>query len=175
MLALFALLIANCIPLAGVIFWEWNLYYVMLLYWAENVAVGLWTAARIASLGRPLMIPFFSLHYGLFMFAHLMAVTQLFGQAEPFVQTLQELRYPILALILSHGVSFYYHFLETGRFETAKLGDEMGRPYKRMAILHITIIFGGLLVDVLGAPLAALMLLIILKTFFDGYLSKSTH
>ena len=39
-----ALLIAsNLVPLYGVLAWDWPVFYVMALYWAENIVAGLFT------------------------------------------------------------------------------------------------------------------------------------
>jgi hypothetical protein len=43
----------------------------------------------------------------------------------------------------------------------------MGRPYGRIIVLHITIIVGAIPVMVLGSPIWALVLLLILKTGVD--------
>ncbi len=42
------LLIVNMIPLAGVLFFDWRVVDVMMLYWAENVVIGLVNVLRIA-------------------------------------------------------------------------------------------------------------------------------
>ena len=39
----------------------------------------------------------------------------------------------------------------------------MGQPYPRLVVLHLTIIFGALLVAQTGQPIAALALLVVLK------------
>jgi hypothetical protein len=51
-----ALLIANAIPLVGVLFFGWSLLTILVLYWVENGIVGLWTLSRIA-LARGSLIP----------------------------------------------------------------------------------------------------------------------
>lgn len=51
-----ALLIANAIPIVGVLFFGWSLLTILVLYWVENGIVGLWTLPRIA-LARGALIP----------------------------------------------------------------------------------------------------------------------
>jgi hypothetical protein len=41
------LLVANLIPLAGVLFFGWSLLTILVLYWLENGIVGLWNLPRI--------------------------------------------------------------------------------------------------------------------------------
>ena len=43
-----ALLIANVIPLIGVLFFGWSLLTILVIYWLENGIVGLWNLPRIA-------------------------------------------------------------------------------------------------------------------------------
>lgn len=43
----------------------------------------------------------------------------------------------------------------------------MGEPYKRIIVMHLTIIFGGFLSMMFGSALPALLLLIFLKVGTD--------
>jgi hypothetical protein len=44
---------------------------------------------------------------------------------------------------------------------------QMGEPYSRVVVLHVTILASGFLIEILGTPLAALVLLVVLKTAID--------
>ena len=78
-----------------------------------------------------------------------------------------QLLYPILSLVLSHGFSYVWNYLKYGEYKTAALQVLMTRPYSRIIILHLTVIFGGILVMILQSPGAGLFLLIALKIAFD--------
>ena len=94
-----ALVVANLIPLAGVVFFGWNLATILVIYWLENGIVGFWNVPRMALAGRDsilggrrtqggvvagssitsipglgggsaLLIAFFLVHYGIFWFVH---------------------------------------------------------------------------------------------------------
>ena len=43
-----ALVIANAIPLVGVLFFGWSLITILVLYWVENGIVGFWNIPKIA-------------------------------------------------------------------------------------------------------------------------------
>ena len=43
------LILANLIPLAGVLLFEWNVLEILLLYWTESVVIGLINVLRMAS------------------------------------------------------------------------------------------------------------------------------
>ena len=78
-LPLISLLAANAIPLVGVLFAGWDAFGIVLLYWAENLAVGFYNVLKIAfvkvkdpkeHLGKLFMIPFFIIHFGGFTGGH---------------------------------------------------------------------------------------------------------
>ena len=83
---------ANLLPLAGVWFWGWDAFQVLMLYWAETVIVALWTLARIATMPDPkghsgpdrIVINagktvFFAIHAGIFIGVHLVFLLTLFS------------------------------------------------------------------------------------------------
>src|SRR4030042_279000 len=76
---LLALVVANLVPLWGVCFLKWDAFYIILLYWSENLAVGFYNILKIAfaKVPRPIehlaklfLIPFFIIHYGGFLAVH---------------------------------------------------------------------------------------------------------
>ena len=44
-----ALLLANLVPLAGVLFWQWSVSSVIVLYWFENIVIGVVNVARLVA------------------------------------------------------------------------------------------------------------------------------
>jgi hypothetical protein len=101
-------LAANLLPLAGVWFWGWDAFQVLILYWAETVIVAFWTLARIATYPDPEKpsarriltnlgnTAFFTLHAGIFISVHLLFLVVMFagpwkrriGDPVAFVDTL---------------------------------------------------------------------------------------
>lgn len=166
------LLAANLVPLLGVLAFGWDLGTVMALFWAENAVIGVFMILRIAVVagwGAFFLVPFFALHYGVFTLVHGAFVLLLFvGDADA---TLRAVVPGIGALLLSHGVSFVVNFLlgserpVTRGMSTAS--DLMVAPYRRVVVMHLTIIGGGFLILLLGAPVYALLLLVALKTGID--------
>ncbi len=84
------LLIAfNLVPLAGVLWWGWNVYTLLILYWLENGIIGVLNVPKILraegpiqagsatfrvngliSRSRGAMVAFFAVHYGIFWTVH---------------------------------------------------------------------------------------------------------
>lgn len=91
---LLALTAANLVPLFGAFFLGWEAFDIVLLYWAENLAVGFYNILKIAfvqvsrpieHLGKLFLIPFFAVHYGGFTAGHGFFILMLFKKGEePF-------------------------------------------------------------------------------------------
>ncbi len=86
---LIALIIANTLPIYGVIVLGWDAFSIVLLYWAENLIIGFYNILKMTvafavnplrNLGKLFMIPFFIIHYGGFVAIHGMFVFLLFGK-----------------------------------------------------------------------------------------------
>jgi hypothetical protein len=73
----------------------------------------------------------------------------------------------VVALVISHGVSFWLNFLRGGEYQRVSAAGQMFAPYGRLVVLHITIIVGGIAISFLGAPAAAIAILVALKTLLD--------
>jgi Family of unknown function (DUF6498) len=89
--AVAALIIANLVPLVGVLFFGWNVWMILIVYWLENGVVGAFNILKMAkaqgpvgdgatvvrvngrpatSMARATLIPFFIVHYGIFWLVH---------------------------------------------------------------------------------------------------------
>jgi len=174
-----ALILANLIPLAGVLLAAWNIGEIMLLFWAESAIIGYYNLLKMWKVGRWSLLffgPFFVGHYGAFMAVHLLFIYALFGGeflGETEVTQLQVFNdlltlWPaLLGLTISHGISYYRNFVRAGEFKGRTISTQMHEPYRRIIIMHMTLIFGGFLVLSLGTGLAALALLLSLKIAAD--------
>ena len=72
-----------------------------------------------------------------------------------------------VALVVSHGASFYANYLRSGRDRSASAGDSFGLPYPRAIVLHACIMGGGYLIASYGSTMALLTALVIGKTVVD--------
>jgi len=193
------LIAANLVPLYGVLLLDWDAFAVVFLYWLENVTVGVFAALRMAFCLRPepfkwlqkaLMIPFFMMHYGGFAAGHGFFVFVLFGAFGEggggvpddlsvgllwSIVRARSLFLPAAILAGSHAFSFVSNYLIKGECRRTFLIQEMARPYRRVVILHIAIIGGGFLIQMLGAPALMLALLVLLKTGMDLYTHSRVH
>ena len=187
-LSAWVLVAANLVPLAGVLFWRWDVLALLVLFWMENVVVGLFFALRMVFadledgalwLAKFVMVPFFCIHYGMFTAVHGMFVFMLFGEGSYRVDGLNALApaaraaadyglwLPLAVLVGSHLFSFAWNYLYRGEFRSAQLSKLMAQPYGRVVVLHVAIILGGIAAMTLGSPVWALLVLLGLKIALD--------
>lgn len=95
-LSIVLLVAANLLPIVGVVFWGWDAFVLLMLYWLETAIVGFWTAARIvvsptavdvngkrldgmSLTGRVAVAAFITVHAGIFMIVHFVFLWALFS------------------------------------------------------------------------------------------------
>jgi hypothetical protein len=178
--SLAALVIANMIPLVGVLALDWDLYGVMVLYWAENSILGLFNVLKMLRIGGQKAVPltaFFCVHYGFFMFVHFVFVKRMFGpdtwglfpSLDDIVEALAPVASGLLSTLVSHAISYRVNFLGRREYERTDLDAQMTAPYQRMALLHVTLIAGGWIIMSQGQPIGALVVFVLLKTAVDAW------
>lgn len=167
--------LVNAIPLAGVLWFGWNVFEVLILFWVENVAIGVAHTARLAISTRTNGEPsgfsttsFFAMHYGLFTFVHGVFVIILFGVlGDGFRNISVAFLGPVIAIVLWQAIFLVIDTIRTERFLGRKPSDMMLEPYPRVLALHITVLAGAWLIAELGAPIWALAILVGVKTLCD--------
>lgn len=178
----------NLVPLIGLLFFGWETFPLMLLFWCENVLIGLFNVLRmltarprdkLAWAAKAFLVPFFCIHYGMFTLVHGVFVMGFFGGAfrkgasfpglEGFVQAILEhqLGWAVLFIAGGYAASFFWDYLRSGEYEQAKLRDLMQEPYGRVVVLHLTILGGAFLLAMLRTPSVVLILLVGLKMALD--------
>jgi hypothetical protein len=193
--AVVALVLANCVPLAGVLFLGWNVWTILIVYWLENGVVGAinvlkmrraagpYVPGRVSMSfnGRPVdeassgaLIGFFVMHYGIFWTVHGVFVLSLaFGAFGPVGSEPSAAPSPwtiflaTVALVISHGLSYRLNYIGRGEYLHTSAAGQMFAPYGRLVILHVTIILGAIAISTTGAPAAAIVVLIVTKTIID--------
>jgi hypothetical protein len=200
-LALVSLIAANVLPILVAILFGWDISDVVLFYWLENIIIGLWVIPRIlfaqaedtgtvgVNQAKFFLVPFFCFHYFFFCFVHGVFITVFtsgFSGGPPMHSPGELLRaslgglstagmLALAGLVISHGISFFRNYIGHGEYRQAHPMGEMFRPYPRVVILHVCIIFGGFAVMMLGSPMALVVLLMIGKTILDATLHTASH
>lgn len=177
--AVAALIVANLVPLVGVLLFGWDVMTILVLYWIENGIVGLFNVARMAlatagaarnGWGKLSVIPFFIVHYGIFWVVHGVFVVSLpliAGAAGAAQATAGYVALGALALLASHAVSFVTNFVGRGEYRTTTLDGLFIAPYGRVVVLHLTVLLGGFAALGVGGGAALVALLVVFKTGLD--------
>ena len=188
------LVVANLVPVVGVLLWDWDVFLLLLLFWCENVVIGIFGIARLIVAGKTespvegLVLPvFFLVHYGGFMFGHFMILFAMYSghveeagklvEPEDYYRVIiEQLNWvAVLALFISHAWSFVENFMVQQEHERLTPGQAMALPYRRMMITHVALIAGGFFLVERGQPLAGLVFLIALKIALDVIFHRREH
>lgn len=103
--------------------------------------------------------------------------------SEPFIDVgllgggvdLGWIAFAVVALAVSHGLSYWWNFLHGGEYRRVSPARQMFAPYGRLVVLHLTIIFGALALSLTGAPAAAVAILVGIKTLLDVGFHLAEH
>lgn len=179
----------NLIPVIGVLFWGWSAFALIVLYWLENVVVGVRTLASMVAnaavaggpswVGAMLIGGFFTLHYGLFCFGHGIFVMALFGGSfygdsiidlggavGALFATQTNLAIGFASIVAWQAVQFF-RFFASGEVRRTNAIELMGAPYPRIIVLHLTIIAGGFVLMLLNQPVGGIVVLALVKMAYD--------
>jgi hypothetical protein len=126
------------------------------------------------------LIGFFVVHYGAFCAIHGTILAGLFPFPGAHGQRLgigaivaALLREPallaaIFALVCSHLVSFRVNYIGREEYRHVSIARLMAQPYRRIVVVHLFIIFGGLAIAAAKAPAAAaIAVFVVIKTAID--------
>lgn len=189
-------IIYTVVPLIGIIFWGWDWRGVLILYWLENITVGVGTLINILSapndsaelVGKPdvpassshiqikgtaaklFYAGFFTIHYGMFTFVHgifvaLIVSGTMWGEELGW----PDIRMALLAWVLGSLIQLAWLVQErrNSAIPRPSVGESFMKPYGRIIALHLSVIFGVMLIVVLKLPSAAALLLIAIHTTID--------
>lgn len=144
--------------------------------------------ANSMAIAKFFMVPFFCVHFGMFMMVHLVFIFVFLGGGmsrgggSPFsaIGDLPAVLTPLLvvsmiALFASHLFSFFRNYIGGGEFRTTTAPEQMMRPYGRVVVMHLAIIFGGFATIALGQRMGLLLVLVAGKTIIDLTLHLREH
>lgn len=136
------------------------------------------------------MIPFFTVHYGMFCLVHGVFVMSLLGDRQafsgggsPFGGGLGLFGkviddgglWFVLVLAGSHLFSYFVNYIGKGEYRRTVVPKLMFAPYPRIVVLHIAILLGAFAITALGSSLFLVLLLVIGKIIVDLGLHLRSH
>lgn len=191
--------LVDLLPIYAVIAWGWNASPLVMLYWMENVIIGVMTVPRLlisgarfgigGVIGGVFMSAFFAFHYGMFCFVHgifLVAFASWNGgegmASAPFMDIEGIFRFGltvgphmewiIAAVVAFQILVFAVEFIWKGEWKRTNPGEEMGSPYGRIVLLHFGIFVGAGALFLLGQPMVGVLALIVFRAAY-GIVSNS--
>ncbi len=197
------LVLVNLLPIYAVLFLDWDVASLVVLYWSENLIIGFYTLLKMLLKSAPkelFLCLFFCVHYGAFCAVHGMLILDILFDVDIDPQSGSEWPFPLVffqmlhgaftvvmgvvpsawmvafgALVISHGASFIYNYLLRGERYEVTLNEVMKAPYKRVFIMHVAVILGSILVEKMGQPVFMLIALVGLKLVVDLHLHNKEH
>ncbi len=189
------LALANLLPILGIIWFGWDAFVLLSLYWLETAVLGFWMIVQLATIQLTsrdmpfvLRLPgalfygaFFTVHAGGFMAGHMLFLWAMFSGAwqakitgpEDFIRLIvlgEKLWIPLVCLFVIRGLEFIREVPAYLRGERAgeKVNNSpvIGRFYGRIILMHLSIIFGGFIAAKVGT-MAPLIILVVAKTALD--------
>lgn len=183
-----AVVLGNLMPVLGVMFLGWDGAQILILYWFENIIVGVLTVPRIMSARGSSMIDasratsgrssgpvglgcFFMVHYGIFCIGHGIFAAVLAGKMARAARTSGETGvwegtlgqsafwWTVLAIAVLHLILHVRDWWLAAAWRTASPTMEMFRPYGRIFVLHLTVLGGAWMMAEFNAPASAVLLL----------------
>ncbi len=133
-----------------------------------------------------ILLPFFVFHFSTFMLGHLIFIFVVSGLQK--VSSLQSaltnfnlldilfgLIFPFLALFLSHTISFFSNYIAKKEYSKKTVKQLMFSPYKRIIIMHLTVILGAFIILKTNSHSFVIALLVLLKIAVDLHEHKKEH
>jgi len=154
-----SLLLCNILVIAIALIERWDLGFVMVVYWWQNIIIGyfnvlkMWHAQNIVpahlaeklseknlkmpSQGKIFLILFFIVHYGFFHFGYYNFLQKDFKHVDSFWVAVSASLF-----FLNHWFSYRRHRAQDEQNQNIVMLFIM--PYPRIIPMHVTIIFGGM-------------------------------
>ncbi|HBB38104.1 MAG: hypothetical protein UV82_C0002G0060 [Candidatus Magasanikbacteria bacterium GW2011_GWD2_43_18] len=120
---------------------------------------------------------FFPLHFGGFMVGHAFFLVLLFGDVGTPLSdiVLKGVLFSLATLFVSHVFSFFTNYIGKKEYLLYSPQQLMVQPYKRVVIMHIAVLLGGIFAVALGTSIYALIILIIGKIVVDLFSHAQEH
>jgi hypothetical protein len=179
-LSTISLIAANLVPIFGMLFFKWSIFSILFFYWFESAVIGFFTVIKMlissgkeSQKSKMLLIIFFIFHFGIFMLVHLsfimvfLILTPSSHDSWSLSKLISNVLFPILALFISHGISFFVNFIGKKEYQKTSIGLLMAAPYTRVILMHITIILGMFIIMITGIPILVAVFFVALKTIID--------
>jgi len=191
--AIISLLVANFIPILGVLFFSWETFPILLVFWTENLIVFVFTVVKIVSLPakKPsevlqkfAHVPYLCLSFGIFTVLHGLAIFGIYSfyyQVDfPDIGTMTGLfvRYQLVwasvAFFISHGISYVTNYLKKREYNKMTFDHLVYEPFLRLFAMQFIVLLGGFIIVGFGS-IFSLVPLVLFKIYLDIIAHQKYH
>ncbi len=175
-----ALVAANLLVMAGVLFLGWNIGEVLLLYWGESVVIGFYALLKLGVLARWWILlqgPYFVVPFGFMMLCFLVASLMIADESvridagrylpQDYAAIAWDLAPALAAFVISHGVSFCVNFLGRREYVGRSAGDLVIEPYRRVIPMLIMVLLAASFVTMFSGVRELMLVVVLIKLAFD--------
>lgn len=192
------LILVNMIPLAGVLFRDWDPKQMFLIYCLETVIIGIfnivkmlvviayeprrkWNVNQNAQAHGLFLVLFFIVHYGFFVFVQMALFAGVSGITEngsfgtfSFIAHIPKLLNPETKIVLYTFIGMYafqttIDFILSGKYRLVPLNILMFSPYFRIVIQQFVVILGSFFLQ-FGAGKIFMIIFVFVKLAFELFL-----
>jgi hypothetical protein len=182
----------NLIPVYGVLYWNWQTFDLVFLYWLENFVIGFFMLMsmlirRYQGAGDIIVstfsIPFTSFHYTAFCIGHGIFITAIFDKLPLGIDPLEALHIFVIteaqdkAVQLAIAGIFIMRLIQWIRDKFIRPAEDddfgvVGTAYIRILITHLSIFVCAFSLNFLGSPEIGLLFLVLIKILLDLYFDQ---
>jgi len=183
-----SLIFANIIVIIIAVYQRWSLTEMMIVYLYQNVIIGFFNVLRMMDAelvikkgvkidpagikgAKIFLVGFFIVHYGLFQFGYFQFLRRGFREIDQKL-----LLFTTAVFFINHLYSYIYYKKKGNRNNDLMI--LMFGPYRRIVPMHVTIIFGSLIMLLIRnktGEMVVLILFLILKTVADVHMHIDEH
>jgi hypothetical protein len=192
----YQILLANLLPVFGIIFFNWDAYFIIGAYFLESIVIGLINVVKIYFTSRfakvsdeysgkaYFIIPFFIAHYGFFVFVQITILSGILSSAGSdfdyhsthffpnFIDFFSACfqhggKFLLISLLLTHLYDLIIRFIRPKHYYTIVPSQQMFEPYMRIFVQQFLVILGSVAILVFNSGIALVILLVIFKTTAD--------
>jgi len=178
------LVLANLIPIYGVLFANWNSINVIYYYWLESLILGVFNIFKIYKTAnyhkispRSFVLAFIIRYFGIVVIVGVVSILLIYINigSKAFVFNLNYTFITLAMFLVSHGLSYKSNFIDGKEYEKANLVEQVSDLSHRIYAVVAIILFNAFMYSIFHEPIQGVAMLVFFKILFDIWLHLNEH